>query len=571
MPVLNVEPVQEKLEFTEGETIRDILLHNGIYIESPCNGHGICGRCGVWVQNPQDIEETPHENITSKQAEQGLRLACIAKPHKDLIITLPQDFSRDAERMRESQRILEGEKLSWSRIVSAVKIFEAQGKYWYKYDDVEKPEEISSWKEEYSPKGLSIDLGTTTLVMVLISLETGEELASVSRLNPQIRFGQDVMTRINHGSTQEGLQQLRDSVQKGLNTLLEQICKNSQTDSQEILDVVVGGNTTMLELLAGINPAPLGKVPFRVDLEGNRSYPISRIALDINPCARVYIPPILHAFIGTDISAGLLMSGFYFDDDYSVLFIDVGTNGELGVNIKGKRIMTSTAAGPAFEGMGLTHGIRAAVGAIESVSTDGYSLKQTTVGNAPAEGICGSGIIDLVSALLRLNIIDYTGRMKHPSEKDKVSSMVAYRLEDIDGQAAFKLGEEVYFTQQDVRQVQLAKAALRAAIEMLLEKTECPVSQLDKVIIAGGFGYTLNAENLEAIGVLPPGSRNKVSFAGNTSRSGSSWLLTDVSYRRFLEEQIANIEHYAIAEESDFMEYYVSYMEFDTPEQSRDN
>jgi len=566
MPILNVQPIQEKLEFSQGETIRDILFRNGIYIESPCNGHGICGRCGVWVQDPGEIEETPHENITPEQASKGLRLACIATPEKDLTITLPRDFTRDAQKMRDSQRILEGEKISWSRIVSAVRVFEAKEKFWIKYDDLDKPEELPNWQSDYTPKGLAIDIGTTTLVVVVISLLTGEELASASSLNPQIKYGHDVMTRINHGSTEEGLIQLRDTVRDGLNNLLDRICKSSQTSPEEILDVVTGGNTTMLQLLAGINPEPLGKVPFRVDLEGSRSYPISRIGLDINPRARVYIPPIMHAFIGTDISAGLLMSGYYFDDNYSVLFIDIGTNGELGVNIKGNRKMTSTAAGPAFEGMGLTHGMRAAVGAIESAITDGYSLKLTTVGEAHPIGICGSGIIDLVSSLLRLNVLDDTGRMKHASEKDKLSSMISHRLEEVNGQAAVRLGEGVYFTQEDVRQVQLAKAAIRAAIEMLLEKTESSVSELDAIIIAGGFGYTLNAANLEAIGVLPPGSKDKVTFAGNTSRSGSAWLLTDVSYRRFLEENMAYIEHVAIAEEPDFMDRYVTNMEFSTGE-----
>ncbi len=562
MPILTVQPIGEKLNFEEGETIRDILFRNGIYIESPCNGHGICGRCGVWVQNPAEIEETPHESITSHQAERGLRLACLAKPRKDLSITLPQDFTRDAQKMRDSQRILEGEKISWSRVVSAVRVFEAKDEFWIKYDDVEQPEKLSKWKASYNPKGLAVDIGTTTLVIVVISLQSGEELASVSGLNPQIKFGHDVMTRINHASTEQGLQQLRDTVRDGLNTLLEQLCKNSQTSAEEILDVVIGGNTTMLQLLAGIDPTPLGKVPFRVDLEGSRSYAVSRFGLDINPQARVYIPPIMHAFIGTDISAGLLMSGYYFDDNYAVLFIDVGTNGELGVNIKGKRKMTSTAAGPAFEGMGLSHGMRAAVGAIESATTDGYSLKLTTVGDAPASGICGSGIIDLVACLLRLNIIDATGRMKRPSEKEHLSSMVAHRLEEINEQPAVKLGEGVYFTQQDVRQVQLAKAAIRAAIEMLLEHTQSAIAELKAIIIAGGFGYTLNAANLEAIGVLPSESAGKVVFAGNTSRSGSAWLLTDVSYRRFLEENMASIEHVAIAEEADFMERYVTNMEF---------
>jgi uncharacterized 2Fe-2S/4Fe-4S cluster protein (DUF4445 family) len=328
------------------------------------------------------------------------------------------------------------------------------------------------------------------------------------------------------------------------------------------LDVTIGGNTTMLQLLASIDPSPLGHVPFTVGIEGGISYPVRQFGLKVNPAARVYIPPVVHAFIGTDISAGLLMSEGFFEDDESLLYIDIGTNGEMGLNCFGSRVMTSTAAGPAFEGMGLSSGMRASVGAIEEVSTNGSSLEIKTIGDAPVKGICGSGLIDLIASLLRLKVISPNGRMRHESEKEGLSPLVASRLEDVQGQSAFKLGEGVYLTQKDIRQVQLAKGAIRAAIDILLQETHCTAETLNKIVIAGGFGFSLNPQNLESLGVIPPGTQDKVRFAGNTSRSGCAWLLTDLSYRRFLEQRMQGLEHIPIAQKPEFMDRYIESMDF---------
>lgn len=561
MTCLTIKTINEKIELREGESIREALQRQGIYIESPCDGQGICGQCGVWIEDPPDIPETPHENISQKQAKQGLRLSCQVIPEQDMTIRLPFDFTRDAKRSRDDQRILEGELFTRSRVVTAIKVFESKDGFWLQYDRVSEPQKMENWSTNFTPKGLAIDLGTTTLVVTLISLKTGEELATSSRLNPQIQFGHDVMTRIQHGSTPKGLEDLANAVQKGLNQLLEEVCEDSNSDPNEILDICIGGNTTMLQLAASIDPAPLGKVPFKVDVEGGTSYPVQKFGLEANPIARVYIPPIMHAFIGTDISAGLLMSEDFFDDERSVLYIDVGTNGELGLNIKGRRVVTSTAAGPAFEGMGLSCGMRAAVGAIETVNTNGYELKISTIGHAPVKGVCGSGIFDLLASLLRLGIIDKTGRIRNSLDKDLSPSVMSH-LVNLDGQRAFRLGDDVYFTQKDIRQIQLAKGAIRAAIDILLEETESESSSLESIAIAGGFGFSLSPESLETIGLIPPQTKDKVTFTGNASRNGCVWLLTDLSYRRFLESRMTDMRHISIANRSRFMDHFVQSMEF---------
>jgi uncharacterized 2Fe-2S/4Fe-4S cluster protein (DUF4445 family) len=328
------------------------------------------------------------------------------------------------------------------------------------------------------------------------------------------------------------------------------------------MDVVIGGNTTMLELAAGIDPSPLGVVPFRVDIRGGASYPAGQFSLEINPAARVYIPPVIHAFIGTDVTAGLLMSGDFFNDESRILYIDVGTNGEIAVSNQGLRLATSSAAGPAFEGSTLTSGMRAALGAISSASTDGHDLQFATLGDLPPRGICGSGIIDLLACLLDLGIVDQSGRMKTAEECPNVSPSLRGKLELVDGQPAIRLGEKVLFTQADIRELQLAKGAIRASIDTLLEEAGVSTEDLDRIVIAGGFGFYLNPENLERIGLIPPQSHSRVDFAGNTSRSGCVWLLNDITYRRYLESRVAGISHVSTAEHASFMERYISSMEF---------
>ncbi len=560
MPKITVQPIDICLESSPGQNLRDVLQNNGIYLESPCNGKGVCGGCRVWITDP-DLEQTPHESISAADAEQGCRLSCQLEINQDLSIRLPMEFVQDAKRVRESQNILEGDLAPTARLVSAVKLSSQDGRTWMRYDNLQGISQLHDWQQHYGPKGLAIDLGTTTIVVTLISLSSGKELATASRLNPQIRFGHDIMTRIQHASTQEGLLALALSVQQGINELIEEVCEDSGSATTEILDVVLGGNTTMLQLISAIDPTPLGQIPFTVDMQTGISYPVARMGLQINPAARVYVPPILHAFIGSDISAGLLVHGDFFQDEKAVLFADVGTNGEIALNAWGKRMACSTAAGPAFEGMGLSSGMRASLGAVESVRLDQNVLTISTVGAAPARGICGSGIVDLVAVLLRLGILDPTGKFQNPVS-DHLPAAIRSRIQNRDDQTYFVLGQDSGFTQRDVRQVQLAKGAVRAGIDVLLQEAGCKASELDSIYIAGGFGFFLDAQNLETIGLIPANCQDKVIFTGNACRSGCAWLLTDISYRRFLEENIQKIEHVSIAQSPKFMELYAESMEF---------
>ncbi|MGB5750654.1 MAG: ASKHA domain-containing protein [Desulfobacterales bacterium] len=554
MSTLTILPFKKHVTLNTDESVLKALRRSGFEIEGPCNGQGICGKCRVRVEHPEMVLETPHRRISeSDSREKGIRLACRLIPQTDIILHLPDDFSVDA-------RILEGEHLGGVDLEPAA-VVSPNGPFKLQYAGEDKSAELTSWRPEYSPKGLAIDIGTTTLVMTLFCLQTGKQLSTASSLNPQTRFGHDVVSRIQMGSTQQGLVELAGVIRKELNKLISEICKNSNAAPDEILDVVIGGNTTMLELAAAINPEPLGHLPFRVDIKGGAPHAVNRFDLDMNPAGKIYIPPIVHAFVGSDITAGVLACDC-LEKKKPSLFVDIGTNGEMGLNSGDRFIVASTAAGPAFEGMGVSCGIRAVPGAVESVYYNGETIDFKTIDGRPARGICGSGIIDTVAALLRAGVVDSSGRMKKPAQADKVELLVAERLQLIDGNPVFQIAEDIYFTQADIRQIQLAKGAIRTGIDMLLAEAGVAPEDLDEVILAGAFGHHLRPESLATLGLIPEQLSRKVRFAGNTSKTGCAMLLLNTSLRTYLEKKVQNMEHLPLAEKTSFQDLFIENLNF---------
>lgn len=560
MASLLVAPSGRRISLAPGESVLSALRRAGVELESPCGGEGVCGKCRVRVEEPEVVSETPHRRLSPGEVREGWRLACLLVPEGDLTIRLPADALLDA-------RILEGERLSAVRLAPAARLAWKGGAAWLEYGG-EEPAALPGWRLGDSPLGLAVDIGTTTLVVSLLDLTEGRELATASSLNPQAAFGHDVLSRIQKGSTREGLAALAAVVRDALNRLIVEACREAGAEQDQVVDAVLGANTTMLQLAAGIDPAPLGQVPFRVGIEGGRSYPVERFGLDLNPAARVYVPPVVHAFVGSDISAGLLACRF-FERDGPLLFVDIGTNGELALSAGGRWLVTSAAAGPAFEGMGISQGMRAAPGAVEAVHTDGEALDVRVIGDVPARGLCGSGLIDAVAALLRLGALEPSGRLRRPAQADRVAPGARECLAERDGKPAFRLADGVFLTQADVRQLQLAKGALRTAVDLLLAEAGVRPEDLREVVLAGAFGYHLRPESLEAIGLLPPGLAERVTFAGNTSRLGAGLLLLDASSRVFLEKRMERTRHLALPESRAFQDAFVGNIGFPSPGTSR--
>ena len=379
--------------------------------------------------------------------------------------------------------------------------------------------------------GAAVDIGTTTVALSLYDLHTGRCLAENGMLNPQSAAAADVMGRIGAALAGEG-KGLRDQVTNAISALLSQACAQAEVEEGQVGSLVVTGNTTMLYLLTGRDPASLSRAPFQADYLFDETVTI---------CGRrAYLPPCMHAFVGADITCAVLASGMCDEKGISLL-CDVGTNGELALWKDGQLLVTSTAAGPAFEGAGISCGCGSVAGAIDRVWVKEGRAAVHTIGEVPATGICGSGLIDAVAVGLTLGEIDETGAM---------------------GKDFWPLAEGVRLLPGDIRAVQLAKAAIAAGLETLLESAKITVGQLDAFYIAGGFGSHLNVHSAAAIGLFPEDAVKKARVAGNGALTGAAQLLLDQGKIDRARQIARSARHVNLGGNPRFNQHYMEQMLF---------
>jgi uncharacterized 2Fe-2S/4Fe-4S cluster protein (DUF4445 family) len=409
--------------------------------------------------------------------------------------------------------------------------------------------------------GLAIDLGTTTIAARLVALPDGAPLAHATTLNPQVFDGRDVMSRIACGGDAAGLARLRSSARSGIGGLLQRLCSAAGCPTDAVDRAVIAGNATMLQLLLGIDPSPLGVHPFEASERGHRELPASALGLPLAPDTAVYLPPVPHAFFGADAAAGLLVTGL-LEPGAPRLLLDLGTNGELALVVGGRRLCTSTAASPAFEGFGLSCGMRAVPGAVDSARLEAGELILGTIGGLPPRGVCGSGLIDLLACLRRADVLDRTGRMRRPARADGLPSALADRLVERDGRAAFRLDGDLLLEQRDVRQLQLAKGAVRAALDVLVHAAGIDLAAIEELALAGAFGKALDPAGLEAIGMIPPGLGGRTRIAGNASLAGATRLLVEPAARATLAEATTSLELVELSRRPEFEDLFLAHMGF---------
>jgi uncharacterized 2Fe-2S/4Fe-4S cluster protein (DUF4445 family) len=545
-------PAGRSVRVTAGTTILAAARQAGVLIEAPCNGAGQCGKCAVLVPNGQLSHLELHEPPCRIDPATSRVLACHAEITGDVTITVPQQ--------QESGLVVVGSGASRSVALApyVTRVYDPKrgttalhggGKQL-----AEEPGDTRAFNF-----GIVIDIGTTTLVAALIDLGTGREVASASALNPQSLHAQDVLSRIRFASTPEGLAQLQSELMQALNDLTENVCREGGIVGEQVYEAVFSGNTCMMHLAAGVDPSPLGRLPFTPSITGGFHLSAGLLGLKIAARGVVYFPHIISAYVGADISVGILAADLAGLSGVS-LFIDIGTNGELALAVDGNLTASATAAGPAFEGMNISCGMRAASGAIERVSlAPGGTLEVGVIGAAEPCGICGSGLMDLVALLLKHGIIGPSGRFASPED---APAALLERLEGAAGTRAFRVAPQVTLTQKDVRQVQLAKGAIRAGIELLLDGAAISSAQLDRILIAGSFGYHLSEESLLILGLLPPEAAGKISFLGNTSRSGGEMLLLNQTLRDELAGIVSRVKSVELAADPAFERVFVEAMKF---------
>ena len=557
MSNITFNPDNITISVPKGTTILEAARQAGLSVESPCNGAGVCGKCRIERKNVSDLEALliKKSAFTEEHGEDDTYiLACTACIEEDVLVELTANKESDLKILSKGRTfeldIDPAVKKVYSKDEDTTKVF---------YDGKEIATEPGNTEGENF--GLVIDIGTTTMVASLVNLSSGEEVVSESVLNPQAVHAQDVVSRITMAAEEAGMNILYTEVVAEFNTLIDNVATKAGVDSRKIYEIILSGNTCMIHLATNVNPKSLGEYPYDPAIRGGSNEPAARHGLHLSPEATVYLPPIISSYVGPDITSGVLATQIHKRKDRSLL-VDIGTNGEMVISKNGILSATSTAAGPAFEGMNIEFGMRAARGAIELFEIeDDETITVKTIGDAPAVGICGSGLMDIVGELVYHKVITKSGKFAKP-EKANLPDFLARRLEERNGKTVFMLSEGVYLTQKDVRQVQLAKGAVRAGIEFLMKSVDLTAEEVDEVMIAGSFGYHLRAKSLINIGLLPKEFADKVDFVGNTSKTGGQAFLLNPLYRREMEELVKKIQVVELSNYDNFDEVFVQCLNF---------
>ncbi len=406
---------------------------------------------------------------------------------------------------------------------------------------------------------LAVDVGTTTVFGQLIDLITGEVLDTYGDFNRQLNYGEDVITRINYASKPGGLEKMQELIISTINSIIETICKRKKIDSQEISVATMAGNTTMTQLLLGVNPKYIRLAPYVPTANFFPPVPASELGLALGDHVRVHVFPSVASYVGGDIVSGIIACGMYKDERLT-LYIDLGTNGEIVVGNKDWMACAACSAGPAFEGGGIKFGMRAISGAIEDFSINPTTLEPMilTVGMKRPKGICGSGLINTVAGLFEMGVLDANGKYNRDVKTDRLRSGpdgYEYVLSWADEN---ELGQDIVLTEVDIDNFIRAKGAMYAGYLTLLEAVGLSITDLERVIIAGGFGRYINLEKAIMVGLLPEMDFDKFSFIGNGSLLGAKLNSLSNHLRLVVRSVVNQITNFELSEVPDFMQHYVA-------------
>lgn len=592
-----------------GTKIIEAAARAGLTLSTPCGSTGTCGKCRVRLaQGAPDPSEADQAIFSADQLDQGWRLACQTAIRTEAVVYIPEDSRLAAQHqiVVESQTetkgelapdvrkvYLELEKPSLAdnqadrlRLEGALGRFECElpllcqlsqklRKANFQGTAVLKGHHLLDFElGDTTDKcyGVALDIGTTTMVASLLDLQQGRELAVTSQLNTQVSLGDDVLSRIKHASFEEqGLVELSRRVRDVIGEMIAALCEEAGIASRTIYEISVAGNTTMQHLLCGIDPAPLGEVPFVPTHARGLALSARDLGFPINAGGGVHIFPVIGGFVGGDTVAGMLATDLA-EEAGPILMIDIGTNGEIVLAREGEFWAASTAAGPAFEGARISCGMRATQGAVEKVMFD-EDIHYNVIGNVPARGICGSALIDLAAELLRFGMLASTGQLLDADAcPEQLSATLRQRVvPGANGQSEFLIASgdaaqsdlSVVLTQRDIRELQLAVGAIRAGIKILLKQAGVAVQDLSRVFIAGGFGSFIRRDNAQRIGLLPMGiEHHKINYVGNTSLAGAKWALLSTSARQLAEDLARKTRHVELSLDSDFQMEFAEAMIF---------
>ncbi len=599
-------PAGRSVRVPPGVTVFDAASWNGIAIDSTCGGHGTCKKCKVQVVDGSvPVSRLDVRAFSADQLRQGWRLACLAQAQRDLTVAVPplvtrpkaatvgvgrQVILRPAVQKRYvelAEPTLSDQRPDLQRLTDAVDDLELRPDLHalrrlptvlraadYKVTAVVVDEaliDVEPGDTTETRLGIAFDLGTTTVVATLLDLVTGTPMAVQSMLNRQQPFGGDVITRISATMMDpDALGRLQALAQDTLAELAQAVCKEAGADPGTVYEVALAGNATMTALALGIDPEPLGMAPFVMSTAAPVDIRAAELGLDLHPGARVMVFPALGAYVGGDIVAGMLATGM--DRDKRVrLFVDVGTNCEIVLSDGDRILATAAPAGPAFEGGAIRCGMRAADGAIEVVRLGADSVELQVIGDVEPQGLCGSGLVDAVSELVKAGLLDSSGRFVTGEVAAQVAPALADRLTAVGEERVFVLhrpedvsdpAETVYLSQRDVRELQFAKAAISTGWSLLLEELGLEHGDVQQVLLAGSFGSYLSPASAVRIGLVPRLPVLRIVSAGNVAGEGAKMALLSLRERAGAMTLLEEVRYVELSDRADFNDAFVDQLAF---------
>jgi uncharacterized 2Fe-2S/4Fe-4S cluster protein (DUF4445 family) len=619
------QPSGVRGKVSEGVTILEAAHELGAPLESVCGGKGTCGKCKIRIEEGsfakysinsslaaiETVREAPQKLITRQQQKQGYRLACQSRLHGDAVVFIPEESRQGKQVVRKEATdrkisLRPAVKKYYIELIPAT-LHEPLGDFERvraalskKYQIVDltidypvllKLQEtvrksdwkitVAVWKDreiigvtagnKTKACGLAVDIGTTTVAGYLCDLGTGAVLATEAMMNPQVAYGEDVMSRIGYAvKGKDGLKKLHRGIINGLNQIAVKAAAKAGVRRADIIDMAVVGNTCMHHLFLGLNPAQLGRSPFVPAVHHSVDVKARDLGLRIAAGAYVHVLPNEAGFVGAD-NVGVLIAEEPYNQDEMVLIIDIGTNGELILGNRKKLLSTSCATGPAFEGAEIRHGMRAAPGAIDKVEIDpatrevrfkviGNEKWNTEDKNIGARGICGSGIFDCAAQMFLAGIIDKSGRFNKKLDtpryrvKDNEAEFVIARA----GETA--IGHDIVICQKDIRAIQLAKGAMYSGAKIMMKKLG--VARLDRVVLAGAFGSYIDKMSAAVIGLFPDCDPERVKAVGNAAGDGARLAMLNMDKRKEADRRARQVEYVELTVAPDFNTNFTKALSF---------
>ncbi|MFB0561885.1 MAG: ASKHA domain-containing protein [Candidatus Lokiarchaeia archaeon] len=601
--VIRFEPEGKKLTTDEASNILDVAKEGGVGIRSECGGKGKCGKCRIIIEdqdNLSEVTETEREHLTPEEINQGYRLACTSSIHGDLIIYIPSESRLSVRRIqiqgmeqpvkldpnvRKINLVLEKPTLQ-NPIADDINLLRNLEKVSnlrdleYEYELIKIIPDVlreGDWNVTITLLdnrriigldsgdttsrnfGFAVDIGTSKIVGYLIDLNSGDVVGVGSLENPQIAYGEDILSRISYSEKgYENKQRLQNLATEGINKIIRMACEEAGVDPREIYELTVVGNTAMFSLFLGIQTKYLHLAPYVPGVKGPAVVKAKELNLKVNPWGSVHVLPNIAGYVGADAVGDVLATAIYEMDEMCLL-VDVGTNGEVFIGNKEDIVSCSCAAGPAFEGVHIQHGMKAVTGAIERIKIEpkNFEVKYETIDGTKPVGICGSGIIDAAAEMFKCGIITNRG---------KFNDMDTPRIVRVEGRPEFvvawsektDVGKNITVSMKDIEEIQLAKAAIHTGCTVLMEKKGVTEEDIDRVFIAGAFGNYINPESAKFLGLIPDIPTEKISFVGNTALAGAKMALVSKVVRKTAQRLSRWIRYVELMAEPGFQREFIN-------------